>query len=157
VGFIGKLVDEYVQDETEKKRLRASQVEGYLLGNYIIDQIPYADLEYIKFPTLPRNEDGDLDHLGETERVQKYGPLVRSWTGAPYVTDDDEEGQRIQYGRIPVGFPVEFGQKRYPEEGFGQWRFHNGLKAIRFEYRIFEGRPIERPAHIIVFYAGGDH
>jgi len=158
LGFIDTLADEYVADPNERMLLKKAQSEGYKLGNYIIDQIPYAGLGDITFPPLPADGSGDLDHLGETEEVQKYGPLLTSWTGDPYIDpSSSDDTKKNEYEGTPVGFPVEWGKKRYPAEGFSQWFFHNGLKAIRFEYRVFANRPFGKPAHLIVFYSGGDH
>jgi hypothetical protein len=158
LAFIDSLADEYVSDEQERVLLKKSQSEGYKLGNYIIDQIPYAGLGDIDFPPLPTDENGDLDPTGETEEVQKYGPLLPNWTGNPYIDPTSSDAAKVKgYEGTPVGFPVPFGKKRYPNEGFLTWFFHNGLKAIRFEYRVFRSRPFGKPAHIIVTYSGGDH
>jgi len=145
---LGKSETRAVVDETTKVH-----EEGYRIGKYLIEQLPYASLEDIRFPSLPKGEGGKgVSPTEQTERVQKYGPLVNYWIGDPYSKHVDEE-----YTNIPIGFPVQFAQKRYPNEGFQQWRTHNGVKAIRIEYEVFPGEDEERPAHLTVFYSGGDH
>ena len=147
-----------VEDPEAIETLLKSSEEGYKIGKYIIDQIPYASLNVIDFPPLPEDNQGQPNAYIETELVQRYGPLNKYWTRHPFVNDDGtfnvDEGE---YQDIPIGFPVQFGQKRYTNEGFQGWRMHNGIKAIRFQYRVFPSRPIGRPAHITVFYSGGDH
>jgi hypothetical protein len=162
--LIEGVVKKHIDNPEARELVVKSQSEGYKVGKYIIKQIPYASLDDIDFPPLPM-KDGREDPLGETERVQRFGPLQYNWTEDPFVQGGDDERKQRAYATIPVGFPALFGEKRYPQEGFDKWRQHNGLKALRFEYVIFPGKVdyadptkrAERPAHIIVMYSGGDH
>jgi len=157
LDLIKSVVEKHIDDPKTRELVLKSESEGYKVGKYIVEQIPYTDLDHIDFPPLPRDENGDLDPLGETPRVQRYGPLEDHWIGDPFASGDTDQVRKDKYEGIPVGFPVEFGQKRYTPEGFSQWRFHNGVKAIRFTYNIFPGRPFEKEAHVTLFFSGGDH
>jgi hypothetical protein len=159
LASIRDIVESHFLDDPEAKALYlTAEEQAYEIGNFIINQIPYTDLSHISFPELPvLNNEGDLDPVGETPRVQRYGPLNRHWIGDPFAPAIDDDESNNQYLGIPVGFPVEFGQKRYSPEGFQQWRFHNGVKALRFTYVIYPGRDFEKEAHLTVFYSGGDH
>ena len=89
LGLIAGVVEKRLKgasaaDAEARPQVRAGGVQGRQV-HHRADPVRQPGRH--RLPTTP-DKDGDIDPLGETERVQRFGPLQYHWTGDPFVTGD---------------------------------------------------------------------
>jgi hypothetical protein len=168
VGFLRSLPQP--PDDTLIAHVVTCQLGNYDLGEYIIDQNPYAICAQINFPAIPTLSSGDADLVSETRRIRITGVLKDNNSTLPLSPTAPVPGGFIFDFTCPDLLSLDDGDGtstvETPPGGTGgdlhnkkEVYHHNVVKIVRFRYiatnRVDNGTQLS-PAYLLVMYSGGD-